>query len=65
MVLAGEMVVDVDGEDHCVGEGDVLFLPAGAAHGYENRGDVPVRFLCIVPATAEYGTDWLEELDDA
>jgi quercetin dioxygenase-like cupin family protein len=27
----------------------VVFIPAGAAHSYENTGDGAFEFLCIVP----------------
>jgi len=43
-----------------VGAGDCLLIPAGVAHWYENRGAVPVRFLCMVPLTEAYQTEWLE-----
>ena len=26
---------------------------------YENRGLVPIRFLCVVPLTDAYETEWL------
>ena len=61
VVLEGEMATSLDGEQGTARTGDCVYIPAGCAHWYENRGDVPVRFLCIVPATAEYGTEWLED----
>ncbi|ERH12391.1 MAG: hypothetical protein J07HB67_01410 [halophilic archaeon J07HB67] len=48
-VLAGEYTVGVDGEDHVVGPGDTLLIPAGTVHRYENTGEEPGRFLCVVP----------------
>ncbi len=60
VVLEGEMVMGLDEREVTAHAGDCLFIPAGVAHWYENRGDVPVRFLCIVPRTEEYQTDWLE-----
>ncbi|MBW2276077.1 MAG: cupin domain-containing protein [Deltaproteobacteria bacterium] len=61
VVLEGEMATSLDGEQGVASAGDCVYIPAGCAHWYENRGDVPVRFICIVPATADYGTEWLEE----
>lgn len=59
-VLRGRMHIGVDGEEHQVEAGQAIFLPAGSTHWYENRGDEPVEFLCIVPKTKEYATEWLE-----
>lgn len=61
VILEGEMAMGLDGEERVARAGDCVYIPAGCAHWYENRGDAPVRFLCIVPATAGYGTDWLED----
>jgi quercetin dioxygenase-like cupin family protein len=61
VVLEGEMAMSLDARERVARAGDCVYIPAGCAHWYENRGDVPVRFLCIVPATAGYGTEWLEE----
>ncbi len=61
VVLEGEMVVSMNGEEHTVRAGDALFIPAGTRHWYENRTDAPVRFLCMVPSTTSYQTEWLEE----
>ncbi|MHC5036102.1 MAG: cupin domain-containing protein [Planctomycetota bacterium] len=59
VVLEGEMVLLLEREERIVRAGDAVFLPAGTAHAYENRGTVPVRFLCIVPAR-DPKTEWLE-----
>ena len=61
-MLDGEMVLCLDGEEHTVRAGDCMFIPAGTAHWYENRGPQPARFLCMVPLTGDYQTEWLEEL---
>ncbi len=60
VVLEGTMVVGLDRGEHVASAGDCVFIPPGVAHWYENRGDVPVRFLCVVPRTDEYQTEWLE-----
>jgi quercetin dioxygenase-like cupin family protein len=48
-VLRGEATVTIDDETHYVKTGDVLFIPGGAIHSYENMGEEPFEFLCIVP----------------
>ncbi len=60
VILEGSMVIGLDDREVEVSAGDCVFIPAGVAHWYENRGDGPVRFLCMVPMTAEYQTEWLE-----
>ncbi len=60
VVLEGEMVVSLDGEVRVVKAGDAIFIPAGVAHWYENRSGAKMSFLCVVPKTDDYQTDWLE-----
>jgi quercetin dioxygenase-like cupin family protein len=60
VVLAGAMLVDLDGREVEVGAGDCLLIPAGVAHSYRNPGHEPVTFLCVVPRTDDYQTEWLE-----
>ncbi len=48
-VLRGEATVTIGDEAHRVKAGDVLLIPEGAIHSYENTGDEPFEFLCIVP----------------
>jgi quercetin dioxygenase-like cupin family protein len=60
VVLEGEMVLCMNGEEHHVRAGDAIFIPAGTRHWYENRGQTPVRFLCMVPSSTSYQTEWLE-----
>jgi quercetin dioxygenase-like cupin family protein len=53
-VLAGEYVVGIDDgsgdpEEHVVGAGDSLLVPAGVVHWYRNEGDEEGAFLCAVP----------------
>lgn len=59
MILSGEMVLILDDREVVVKEGDVVYLPAREAHAYQNRGTVPARFLCAVPAIQDYTTEWL------
>ena len=60
VVLSGSMVIALDQREIEVNDGDCIFIPAGVSHWYENRSDEPVAFLCMVPRTAEYQTEWLE-----
>ena len=64
VVLEGTMVIGLDSREFEVGPGDSVFIPPGVGHWYENRGTEPVRFLCVVPHTADYQTEWLEEAAD-
>jgi quercetin dioxygenase-like cupin family protein len=48
-VLGGHAKIGIDGETYEVKQGDVVFIPAGAVHFYENLGEEPFEFLCIVP----------------
>lgn len=61
VVLEGEMTLGLDEVVHVVTSGDCIFIPAGTAHWYENRGHEPVRFLCMVPIDEAYQTTWFEE----
>jgi len=60
VVLEGTMVLGLDDRVVEVAAGDCLLIPAGVAHWYENRSVLPVRFLCMVPLTHGYQTEWLE-----
>ena len=64
IVLDGRMIISLDGRETEVGPGDSIFIPAGVSHWYENRGDAAVRFVCVVPRTEDYQTEWLEEAAD-
>ncbi|HEY3473083.1 MAG TPA: cupin domain-containing protein [Anaerolineales bacterium] len=48
-VLRGEATITIGDEMHRVKAGDVVFIPEGAVHSYENIGQEPFEFLCIVP----------------
>lgn len=59
-VLRGGMKLGIDSEVHDVKAGEAVYIPAGSTHWYVNDGSAPVEFLCIVPRTAEYKTEWME-----
>ncbi|HVN76530.1 MAG TPA: cupin domain-containing protein [Thermoanaerobaculaceae bacterium] len=60
VMVRGEMVLGTGDEVNTVRAGDAMFLPAGSAHWYENRTAEEVEFLCIIPNTPGYETEWLE-----
>ncbi|HGY09828.1 MAG TPA: cupin domain-containing protein [Oceanithermus profundus] len=59
-VLRGRMVLGLDDEEREVAAGEAVFIPAGTVHWYENRSSEPVEFLCVIPKTKEYETEWLD-----
>ncbi len=60
LMVSGTMTLGLDDREVDLSEGDSIFIPPGVAHWYENRGDRPAVFLCVVPHTSEYQTEWLE-----
>jgi quercetin dioxygenase-like cupin family protein len=48
-VLRGRATITIGDETHQVKTGDVVFIPEGAIHSYENTGNEPFEFLCIIP----------------
>ncbi len=61
LVLDGRMIIGLDARETEVKPGDSIFIPAGVSHWYENRGSEAVRFVCVVPRTDDYQTEWLED----
>lgn len=60
VVVRGSMRIGIGGREHVVRAGDAVFIPAGAVHWYVNEGDEPCEFLCVVPRTERYETEWVE-----
>lgn len=50
-VIEGSGRVQIDGEWHQVGVGQVVFVPPGAQHTYVNAGQSPFKFLCGIPVS--------------
>lgn len=48
-VLVGQAVITIGDQTHQVQTGDVVFIPEGAIHSYQNTGEGPFEFLCIIP----------------
>ena len=48
-VLRGRATVGIGDATYEVQSGDVVFIPEGAVHFYQNLGAEPFEFLCIIP----------------
>jgi quercetin dioxygenase-like cupin family protein len=48
-VLNGHAKIGVEDQVYEVKPGDVVFIPEGTPHWYENVGDDVFEFLCIIP----------------
>jgi quercetin dioxygenase-like cupin family protein len=48
-VLGGHARIGIGDDEFEVQQGDVVFIPGGAPHYYQNIGDEPFEFLCLVP----------------
>ncbi|MFH1999323.1 MAG: cupin domain-containing protein [Planctomycetota bacterium] len=57
VMLEGEMVLILDGQERTAKAGNVVYIPANVKHSYENRGKTATRFLCMIP-NGEYSTQW-------
>ena len=54
-VLEGEGVVSEGDQQHSIRAGDVVFVEPNDVHQFRNTGDVPLKFLCMVPNSAASG----------
>ncbi len=63
LMLTGAMVIGLDAREVEVRQGDCIFIPPGVAHWYENRSGEPATFLCVVPHSTDYQTEWLEKAE--
>jgi len=48
-VLRGQATISIGDEAYVVRAGDAVLIPEGEIHSYENTGDEPFEFLCVVP----------------
>ena len=48
-VLGGRARIGIGEQVYDVKQGDVVFIPGGVPHFYENVGEEPFEFLCIIP----------------
>ena len=59
--LEGTLSWTVDGNRHEIGVGDTVCIPRGVVHGFENRGDVDAKMLCIV-SPGVFGPSYFREI---
>ncbi len=50
-VIEGKGRVQISGQWHDVGPGDVVFVPPSVPHTYVNAGSSPFKFLCGIPVS--------------
>jgi quercetin dioxygenase-like cupin family protein len=51
-VFEGRGRAFTEGESRDVAPGDYVFVEPGEKHGFENTGDAPFRFICVIPNPA-------------
>lgn len=61
--LEGVLTWTVNGVEHDVGAGEVLHIPRGVVHRFENRGGVDAKSLAIV-TPGVLGPEYFRELRD-
>jgi quercetin dioxygenase-like cupin family protein len=59
--LAGVTTFTIDGEERELRAGDVVFIPRGAVHAFENRSDGDAKFLAVVTPGA-LGPNYFHEI---
>ena len=59
LVIEGEVLADVEGDEKTLREGDVVVIPAGTKHKFTNRTKKPVMTFNVY-APAEYPADMKE-----
>jgi len=52
-VLRGHATIGIGDETYEVRAGDVVFIPEGVPHWYQNMGEEHFEFLCIIPNKAD------------
>lgn len=62
--LDGVMVWTVDGQEIEVRQGQMLCIPRGAVHKFENRRDTDAKALCVITPAA-IGPEYFQEVRDA
>lgn len=57
VILKGRARVLLGWEVHEVGVGDVVYIPQNEQHQFENIGEEPLGFLCVIPSK-----EWLQRI---
>jgi len=60
VMIEGTMELSIGNETKTVTMGNVMYLPANIPHGYANKTDKTVRFMCVIPANIEYSTEFVD-----
>jgi len=50
LILKGHGVAKSEQGDRPFKAGDVIFVPANEKHQFQNGGDDPLEFICLIPA---------------
>lgn len=58
--LEGESIWTVDGAENRIGVGDIVCIPRGAVHAFDNRGDTEAKALVVV-TPGVLGPDFFRE----
>lgn len=61
--LTGTVTFTVEDQAHVVGSGDVLFIPRGAVHGFDNRSGATATCLNVL-TPGVLGPEYFRELAD-
>lgn len=48
-ILRGQATITIGDNTLQVKSGDVVFIPEGTIHSYQNMSEEPFEFLCIIP----------------
>jgi quercetin dioxygenase-like cupin family protein len=57
--LSGQITLGLGASTRLVQAGDVVLIPPGTVHWYQNPGPEPAEFLCIIPLGIDPATEWL------
>lgn len=57
IIMKGRARVLLGWEVHEVGPGDAVYIPQNEQHQFENIGDEPLGFLCVIPSK-----EWLQKI---
>lgn len=50
LILSGSGLVKSEQGDQPFSENDVVFVPPGEKHQFQNTGGEPLEFVCLIPA---------------
>ncbi|MCK4340177.1 MAG: cupin domain-containing protein [Phycisphaerae bacterium] len=50
LILSGRGLVKSERGDHPCRPSDVVWIPPNEKHQFQNVGDEPLRFICLIPA---------------